>query len=150
MGGEIGRHGPVITLGGCDPKARWHRPAKLFRLCLKPRSLEETGLWLLAADWLTFAHENHSRFPPNSSCTQRKLQRDPGRVWWGGWGGGCGKQEGWVFTAAENLSCVTEMQTDGVLLDKYRLKQISVTIKGGEMLIKIGLAGHYPGGLAVS
>lgn len=80
MGGEVSQRLSVITLEGCDPKARWHRAAKLFRLCLKPRSLEKTDLWLLGADWLTFAHENRSCFPPNTHSAQRKQQRDLGFV----------------------------------------------------------------------
>ncbi len=112
MGGEVSRRLSVITLEGCDPKARWHRAAKLFRLCLKPRSLEKTGLWLLGADWLTFAHENHLCFPQTPVLLKENsrgtLVLCDGAV-------GCGGKRwvvgGLVAEAAQLFSCAAEQWT---------------------------------------
>lgn len=125
-GGGVSQRRSVITLEGCDPKAQWHRAAKLFRLCLKPRSLEKMGLWLLGADWLTFAHENRLCFPQtpvllkeNSRGTLVLCDGGCGLWWVVLVMGGLAAEEALVFrcvAAVNNQTLLLEKQTGSKVL----------------------------------
>lgn len=117
MGREVKQCLSVITLEGCDPKARWHGAAKLFSLCLKPWSLEETGLWLLGADWLAFAHENHPiPHPKHQFCSEKPAE---------------GRQ---VYTMG-TVGCCTDLKLGGLEAGTFQMTLLQEKESGRKVLL---------------